>query len=148
MITINSGQNLTNSQNVTLYLSAVDNNNIPLSKSGNMVFSNDNQVWSEPEPFAEEKAWILTAGEGNKTVYALFGDAAGNWMTVPAQDEIIYEESQNTCTQGVQLSATSISASSEFLPFFAKENAIDGDPSTSWSTIFRIFQQEEFYTID
>ena len=113
-----------------------------------MSFSNDNQVWSAPEPFAEEKAWVLSAGEGNKTVYALFGDAAGNWMTVPAQDEIIYEESENTCTQDAQLSAASISASSEFLPFFAKENAIDGDPSTSWSTFFRLFQKEEFYTID
>ena len=113
-----------------------------------MSFSNDNQVWSDPEPYATEKAWTLTPGEGNKTVYVLFGDASGNWMTVPAQDEIIYEESQNACNQPVQLSAAAISASSESLPFFAKENAIDGDPSTSWSTIFRLFQKDEFFTMD
>ena len=147
-VSINDGQNLTSSPNVILLLSAITSNGEPLGRNGEMSFSNDNQVWSDPEPFTEEKTWILTAGEGNKTVYALFGDAAGNWMTEPAQDEIMYEETQNACTQGVQLSATSISASSEFLPFFAKENAIDGDPSTSWSTIFRLFQKEEFYTID
>lgn len=147
-ITINDGQLITSSPNVILSLSAITGNGEPLSRNGEMSFSNDNQVWSDPEPFSEEKAWILTAGEGNKTVYALFGDADGNWMTVPAQDEIMYEASQNTCTQGIQLSAASISVSSEFLPFFAKENAIDGDPSTSWSTFFRLFHKEEFYTID
>ena len=120
----------------------------PFDTNGMMSFRNVSQEWTDPEPFETEMIWILSPGEGNKTVYVLFGDAAGNWMTAPAQDEIMYDESQNTCFLDAQLSAASISASSEFLPFFAKENAIDGDPSTSWSTFFRLFQKEEFYTID
>ena len=147
-VTINDDQPLTSSPNVILSLSAVTRNGDPLDINGKMSLSNDNLVWSDPEPYATEKAWTLTPGEGIKTVYVLFGDNAGIWMTVPAQDEIIYEESQKACDQSVQLSAAAIDASSESLPFFAKENAIDGDPSTSWSTLFRLFQKDEFFTMD
>jgi hypothetical protein len=146
-ITINNGQAVTNVQSVMLQLSAVDNG-IPLNKNGLMSFSNDNQVWSDPEPFTTEKVWALPSGDGIKTVFVLFCDSSGNWMTVPAQDDIFYEASQTSCSQTVKLSPVSISASSESLPFFAKENAIDGDPATAWSTVLRFFQRDEFLTID
>jgi hypothetical protein len=59
-----------------------------------MTFSNDGEIWSDPEPYTTRKIWTLLPGNGVKTVYAKFRDAAGNWMTEPAEDEIIYEESQ------------------------------------------------------
>ena len=146
-VTINNGQAVTNVQNVILQLTAIDNGS-PLSKNGLMSFSNDNQVWSDPEPYTTEKLWTLDSGDGLKTVFVLFGDSAGNWMTVPAQDDIYYEASQTSCFQTVKLNPVSVTASSELLPFYAKENAIDGDPSTVWSTVLRFFQRDEFLTID
>ena len=146
-ISINNGQAVTNVQSVILQLSAVDNG-IPLDKNGLMSFSNDSQVWSDPEPYTTEKAWTLTSGDGIKTVFVLFGDSSGNWMAVPVQDDISYEASQTSCSHTLKLNPVSITASSESLPFFAKENAIDGDPTTAWSTVLRFFQMDEFLTID
>jgi hypothetical protein len=144
---INNGQAVTNVQTVILQLSAADNG-VPLHKDGLMKFSNDNQVWSDPEPYTPEKLWTLTPGDGIKTVFVLFADSYGNWMTVPVQDDIYYEASQTSCFQTVKLNPVSIAASSESRPFFAKENAIDSDPSTAWSTALRFFQRDEFLTLD
>jgi hypothetical protein len=53
---------------------------------GQMRFSNDGANWSVPQPYAESASWTLSAGEGAKTVYARFADAAGNWMGTPVSD--------------------------------------------------------------
>ena len=55
-------QKTTNSLDVTLNLSG--------QNVTEMRFSNDNSTWSEWETYASTKAWTLTAGDGNKTVYA------------------------------------------------------------------------------
>ncbi len=55
VIIINNGQNITSSPNVILSLSATKSNGDPLSTDGKMSFSNDNQEWSVPEPFTNEK---------------------------------------------------------------------------------------------
>lgn len=50
-----------------------------------MRFSNDNQTWTTPEPFALAKeTWNLTAygggpDEGIKCVYVQYKDESGNW---------------------------------------------------------------------
>jgi hypothetical protein len=44
-----------------------------------MQFSNDNIVWSTPEPYAITRAWTLTSGNGQKIVFVKFKDVAGNW---------------------------------------------------------------------
>ena len=44
-----------------------------------MQFSNDNINWSAPEPYTRNKTWILSPGDGEKTVYVKFKDSAGNW---------------------------------------------------------------------
>jgi hypothetical protein len=46
-----------------------------------MRFSNDNSVWSDWESYAASKSWDLTSGDGLKTVYAQFRDAAGNVLS-------------------------------------------------------------------
>lgn len=47
-----------------------------------MQFSNDNINWSVPEPYTRDKRWILSAGDGEKTVYIKFMDNIGNWSNV------------------------------------------------------------------
>jgi hypothetical protein len=46
-----------------------------------MQFSNDNTNWSPAEAYATSKSWLLTSGEGTKTVYVKFKDGAGNWSS-------------------------------------------------------------------
>jgi len=77
-VSINSGATSTNSTSVTLTLSATDTGGSTLSQ---MRFSNDNAVWSAWEGYATSKSWVLSAGDGDKTVYAQFRDGAGNTST-------------------------------------------------------------------
>ncbi len=63
----------TTSTSVTLTLSATD----ALSGVSQMRFSNDGSTWSSWTPYATTKTWTLTDGNGQKTVYAQYMDAAG-----------------------------------------------------------------------
>ncbi len=73
-VTINWGAAYTNSTNATLSLTCND----ALSGCSEMQFSNGG-MYSPPEPYNQSKTWILAQGDGLKTVYARFKDAAGNW---------------------------------------------------------------------
>ncbi|MDI9526503.1 MAG: PKD domain-containing protein [Pseudomonadota bacterium] len=84
-IVINGGSSTTPSRTVTLTLSASDSGG---SVAG-MRFSNDGTSWSNVVAYATTYQWTLTAGDGTKTVYANFRDAAGNWMSTPVSDTII-----------------------------------------------------------
>jgi len=47
-------------------------------------FSNDvdnESNYSTPEPYSATKTWTLSSGDGTKTVYVKFKDAAENWST-------------------------------------------------------------------
>jgi len=74
-VLINNGDATTTSTSVTLTLSAIDAE----STVDQMRFSNDGTAWSTPEPFAIEKSWTLSDGDGEKTVYVRFRDSAGHW---------------------------------------------------------------------
>ena len=87
-LTINNDAQYTNSASVTLNLSAQDNNGG--SGISQMQFSNDGSTWSSPEAFVTTKAWTLPSGDGNKTVFAKFSDAVGNW-SAPVSDTIILD---------------------------------------------------------
>ena len=82
-IIINADDAYTNSQEVTLTLSAAD------TESGlkRMQFSNDNVTYSTPEQYTTTKNWTLTTGDGEKIVYVKYEDVAGNW-SVPFTDTI------------------------------------------------------------
>ena len=69
-ICINDGSAYTNNRTVQLALFPLGANNVL-----QMQFSNDGSVWTAPEPFADQKAWNLTAGDGTKTVYVRFNIA-------------------------------------------------------------------------
>jgi hypothetical protein len=146
-ITINDGATVTHSLHVLLTLFATDNVN-ELDVGALMTFSNDNQNWSDPEPYTNSKMWTLSPGEGVKTVYVKFRDPTGSWMREPAHDQIIYQKSEINCDDPKKLQPVAIIASSQFGPFFAKEKAVDGNPSTTWSTFVSFFKKDEFITLD
>jgi hypothetical protein len=158
-ITINNDNTLTNSLNVFLNLSVTDDTNEPLGNvittpSGQeatadivMTLSNDGQEWSALEPFTSSKLWTLEPGEGTKTVYAQFRDAAGNWMPESAQDHIIYEESETSCDDPQKLQPLSVTASSTS-PRYSADNLIDGNPSTAWSSVISLFKKDQYITLD
>jgi hypothetical protein len=92
-ITITSGAGFTSSPSVTLTLMCPN----PGADCLSMQFSNDNSVWSTPEAFSTSKEWTLTSGDGLKTVYVSFQDAAGNW-TGAFSDTIILDTIPPTTT--------------------------------------------------
>jgi gliding motility-associated-like protein len=71
-IVINSGSTITNNATVALTLAATD------ATSMQMRFSNDGSSWSAYEAYATSKSWPLSAGDGLKTVYVQYVDAALN----------------------------------------------------------------------
>jgi hypothetical protein len=158
-ITINDGESVTDSQSVTLTLFVTDDKALvedtatfskerALGEGALMTFSNDNQEWSDLEPFSTTKVWNLSPGEGAKTVFAQFRNAAGNWMIEPAYDQIVLEESQIICEDPQKLQPVSISASSESPPSRGKEKVADGNQKSLWSTARTRHWQNEFITLD
>lgn len=70
-VMINAGASKVSSSNVTLTLSAKD--------ATQMMISNTPDFYGASyETYATSKAWMLSAGNGSKTVFAIFKDAAGN----------------------------------------------------------------------
>jgi hypothetical protein len=72
-LTINDGDAYTNSNTVTLTLTAADTSGVAQAR-----FSNDG-VWDTEhwQPFATAESWVLTSGDGLKTVYCQIQDNAG-----------------------------------------------------------------------
>ena len=83
-IQINGGASYTESPSVTLALSSPD-------LAFYMRFSNDDVSWSENdwEPYSSSKAWTLTSGDGDKTVFVQFKDLFG--VISGASDTIILD---------------------------------------------------------
>jgi thermitase len=75
-IIINNAANYAQSTTVTLNLLCADTGG---SGCAQMQFSNDNTNWSDPEDYSSAKIWTLTSGDGTKSVYVRYKDAAGNW---------------------------------------------------------------------
>jgi len=139
-ITINNSDAFTGVTQVTLKLFATDNAR-ELNANALMTFSNDKQKWSSPEPYSTSKLWTLSPEAGVKTIYVKFRDASGNWMPKPAKDQI-------TLFTSKKLKPTSVTASSEFLPFWLKTQAIDEKTLTLWSTAPTTSWNNEFITLD
>lgn len=72
-VSINSGDASTETQDVTISLSAAD------SGVGEVtMYFDDGTTRSTEEPYAPTKAWTLTSGDGTKTVAAYVQDKLGN----------------------------------------------------------------------
>ncbi len=85
-VLINGGDDLTPSTSVTLTIDATD----ATSGLAEMQFSDDNESWSEWEPFDNSKSYALPEGDGLKTVYIRVSDEAGLESTI-ASDSITLE---------------------------------------------------------
>jgi hypothetical protein len=92
-IIINGGAATTSNPLVTLALSATD----ALSTVSDMSLSNDGAIWSAWQPYTTSAPWTMTSGNGLKTIYTRFRDAAGN-VSANATDTITLEISASTCT--------------------------------------------------
>jgi hypothetical protein len=68
-VVINNGASRTNNGTVSLILSAIDPAGI-----ASMRFSNDGINYTVEEPYATAKTWVLSPGDGLKTVYVRFRD--------------------------------------------------------------------------
>ncbi|MCX6807139.1 MAG: fibronectin type III domain-containing protein [Candidatus Berkelbacteria bacterium] len=77
-VIINAGAAATASTSVNLTLSATDTGGAELSK---MRFSNDNLTYSSWEDYGVGKTWILSDGDGTKSVYVQYNDTVGNVST-------------------------------------------------------------------
>lgn len=83
-VSINGGVASTHTSQVNLTLNATDNMGVDKMIIGNSsTFSGAN--W---ESYNTNKSWTLTSGDGSKTIYAKFKDAAGN--PSPAYSSSIY----------------------------------------------------------
>lgn len=71
-VTVNNGAIYTKSNSVTLTLSATGSSQVTF-----MRFSSDGANWTAWEAYTTSKSWTLTTGDGSKTVYVQFIDAAG-----------------------------------------------------------------------
>ncbi len=73
-IAINGGDTYTQSRNVII--------SCDVENAAEMRFSNDQVAWSEWEPYATTKDWIIEAGHGIKTAYGEFRSPAGGTAIV------------------------------------------------------------------
>ncbi|EKD56256.1 MAG: hypothetical protein ACD_58C00245G0002 [uncultured bacterium] len=130
--TINDGAVYTTSNTVTLKMTA----SADVTK---MRFSNDNITWFGWENIAATKIWTLSAGDGNKTVYAQFKNAAGNESakvsniitfdtTAPAGTVSINNDATYTNNKSVTLTlaATDLTSGMDKMKF--------SNNGTSWSS--------------
>jgi len=100
-ITINAGAAYTNSTSVILFLSASDNSGTVSS----MQLSNDGSTWSGWEAYATTKPWMLSSGDGEKTVYVQFKDAAEN-VSSTYSDTIILDTTAPSVTSTNPINGT------------------------------------------
>jgi hypothetical protein len=123
---INGGATLTNDPAVTLTSS--------ISGADQMQFSNDGSSWSGWTAFAATAAWDLTAGDGEKTVFAQYRDLAGNVheagaaitldTTPPAESFVINGDDTYTSSGAVTLA---MAGSDAVLMRFSNDGAVWGD---------------------
>ncbi|KKP70169.1 hypothetical protein A2X44_00475 [candidate division CPR3 bacterium GWF2_35_18] len=78
-ITINEGAENTNSREVILTLSAIDN---PSGISQMILSENESFTGSSWESYDTSKTFTLSSNNGTKTVYAKYKDVAGNESTI------------------------------------------------------------------
>jgi hypothetical protein len=88
--------------------------NVPAADDGSGVdrvaLSNDGVTWTT-RPYAPTQSWALPTGNGSRTVFVKWGDAAGNWSAVTT-DTIVLDTVAPTAAIPTRslLSGTAISA--------------------------------------
>ncbi len=140
-IAINGDAPYTNSRDVTLNLFCS-----PSNGCSQMKFSNNNITYSTAEAFASTKAWTLTTGSGNKTVYVKYKDAVtGTWssaysdtiildMTAPTGTITINSGAASTGSTGVTLTLSCSDTNGCSQMQFSNDNITYSTPETYATT--------------
>lgn len=84
-VIVDGGASHTTVPDVALTLGASDTNGVTT-----MRFSNDGSTWSNWDSYTATAQWVLSTGDGSKTVYVQFQDAATN-IGGPFTDSIILD---------------------------------------------------------
>ena len=111
-ISINSNDEYVNSQNVNLTISASDPSGVD-----EMKLSNTNDFSGTiAEAYNTVKSWVLSAGDGLKTVYGWFRDTVGNWTaeSTPETDTITLDATSPTISNITSSNITTNSAEINF----------------------------------
>jgi hypothetical protein len=108
-VSINNNAATTTTLAVTLYLSSADNTSSQ-SQIQMMVSNNSTFTGATWETFTTSKSWTLPSGDGEKTVYVKYKDAAGNISTAYS-DVITLATGQGAITPSV--GATAVATSTE-----------------------------------
>jgi len=74
---IEGGKPFTRNANVVLTIIATDDG----SGLATTAFREAGQLWTTPEPFNTSREWLLSSGDGEKTLYVRVSDLAGNEVT-------------------------------------------------------------------
>ncbi|MDQ7778768.1 MAG: sialidase family protein, partial [Planctomycetota bacterium] len=135
-ISINNDAVYTNSQNVTLYLTAED----PESGVAGMRFSNNGVDYTTWEPFASTKAWTLTAGDETKTVWVQYKNGWGLVSTY--SDDIILDMTPPAAP--TLISPADLSYTSDQTPTFDWSDV--SDPSVPVTYRLEIDDADDFLT--
>ena len=85
-VTINGGNQYTNSQSVKLSLNGSDSNSLAGMCIRNNTTALCSLLW---EPYSSTKDWIFPSGDGTKTVYVEYQDTAGNVSAVYSRSIIL-----------------------------------------------------------
>ncbi len=115
-VSIAGGAAWTTTTSVTLDLSASD----ATAGVADMRFSNDGTTWGSWVAYAATASWTLAAGDGTKTVYAQFRDAAGN-VSANATDTIGLDGTLPTGTVSVNAGAAWTATTSATLTLSASD---------------------------
>jgi hypothetical protein len=147
-VSINNGQEVTNSRYIMLKINCYDSGSGPKL----MSFSSDKIAWSPWEIYMETKMYNLTSGDGQKNIYLKIADKADNIGDF-AFDSIIldtnppYElsmiindnaEYMNTTLVHLQISAKDLVSGVDEMAF-----STDGETWTNWEK----FSNEKQFTI-
>ncbi|GAI18252.1 unnamed protein product, partial [marine sediment metagenome] len=137
-LSINGGATYTNSQSVTLTLSAED--------AAQMHFSNDDVSWTSWESYATSKSWTLSSGDGKKTVYVEFKDSTGN-VSKTHSDTIILDTTSPTGTFSINSGGDYTNSRSVTLTFNASSSSASLSLANASPSLMR-FSNEDFVWTD
>jgi Big-like domain-containing protein len=118
-IVINGGATITTSANVNLTLATTSVSGLPVTK---MQFSSDGVNYFTFEPFATARVFALPLGNGPKTVFVRFQDAAGT-VSAPVSSSIALNAATLSGTVGINGGATLTNSASVTLSLTATSSA-------------------------
>lgn len=119
-VKINSGAGVTNSQNVTLTLTASADTEKMLVSNSSDFSTTTAPTW---ETYAASKNWGLTLDKGTKTVYVKFKDQAGNISPIYSASVYYNQSASSVSSQLIVLGTNAVTYSNVVITLNAKTDA-------------------------